>query len=268
MEAITQAHPEIRLEHKTFKTTGDQILDRKLDEIGGKGLFVKELDIALRERKIDLAVHSLKDMPMETPEDLPILAYSKREDARDAMVFAQERGAQMVIGCSSARRTVQLQKMLPDAQIKSVRGNIHTRLAKLDAGEYSALVLASAGLKRMGLTERINIIFEPHEMIPAAGQGILSVQGRAGEDYAFLDCVNDLDAEVCARAERAFVAKLDGGCSAPIAAYARREGDLLYLTGMYVDGQGNTATGEDCADAAAPEALGVALARRLKEECK
>lgn len=270
MEIIAAEHPGIELEIRTFKTTGDRILDRRLDEVGGKGLFVKELDAALRDKKIDIAVHSLKDMPMETPADLPIVAFSKREDARDAIVFPQKTDrALRVIGCSSARRALQLKEMLPDAEIKPVRGNIHTRLEKLDRGEYTALVLASAGLRRMGLEGRIGRLFAETEMIPAAGQGILAVQGRAGEDYGFVSCVNDEDAERCARAERAFVRALGGGCTEPIAAFAKAEGSRLLLRGLYYDEEKRLKRVDSIEglkeDA---EALGCELAARIKRECE
>lgn len=270
MEIIAAEHPGIELEIRTFKTTGDRILDRRLDEVGGKGLFVKELDAALRDKKIDIAVHSLKDMPMETPADLPIVAFSKREDARDAIVFPQKTDrALRVIGCSSARRALQLKEMLPDSEIKPVRGNIHTRLEKLDRGEYTALVLASAGLRRMGLEGRIGRLFAETEMIPAAGQGILAVQGRAGEDYGFVSCVNDEDAASCARAERAFVRALGGGCTEPIAAFAKAEGSRLLLRGLYYDEETRVKRVDSIEglkkDA---EALGCELAARIKRECE
>lgn len=186
---IQKKLPDTQVELLTMKTTGDKILDRTLDQVGGKGLFVKELDRALLSGRSDLSVHSLKDMPMEVDERLPLLAFSSREDERDALVLPQgvaELDIQKPIGCSSLRRTLQLKKLYPQMEFKSIRGNVQTRLAKLDAGEYSALVLAAAGLKRLGLEERISRYFTPEEVIPAAGQGILAVQGRAGEDYSYL----------------------------------------------------------------------------------
>lgn len=269
MDLIRQAHPEIELELITMKTTGDLILDRSLDQVGGKGLFVKELDQALRDGRIDIAVHSLKDMPMETPEDLPLLAFSKREDPRDVLVLPKEENGSKPIGSSSARRNLQLKKLYPDQPTAGVRGNVLTRLSKLDRGEYGALVLAGAGLKRLGLEDRICRIFEPWEMIPAAGQGIMVVQGRAGENYDYLDCVNDETAETEALTERAFVRALDGGCSSPIAAFAQAEADGVKLIGLYYkEAEGDYITGEISGSRRDGEALGRQLALQLKSEGK
>ena len=288
MNLIRKAHPELELELVTMKTTGDLILDRSLDKVGGKGLFVKELDRALRDGKIDIAVHSLKDMPMETPEDLPLLAFSKREDPRDVLVLSKEdsnaldgargsgglRGAEDInlrlsgekpIGSSSARRNLQLKMLYPDVPTEGVRGNVLTRLSKLDRGDYCALVLAYAGLKRLGLENRISRVFDPSEMIPAAGQGIIVVQGRSGENYDFLDSVNDIDSEEEALAERAFVRELDGGCSSPIAAFAKTDTDTIKLSGLYyIEEENRWITGEISGVRADGEALGIELAQRLK----
>ena len=187
---IVCKHPETDVEILTMKTTGDKILDRTLDKIGGKGLFVKELDRALLEGRSQLSVHSLKDMPMEISEELPILAFSRREDARDVLVLPE--GCHTLdpskpIGCSSLRRKLQLKEIYPDMNVKSIRGNLQTRLEKLDNGDYAGLVLAAAGLKRLGLEKRISRYFDTEEMVPAAGQGILAVQGRKGLDYEYLE---------------------------------------------------------------------------------
>ncbi len=220
-----------------MKTTGDQILDRTLDKIGGKGLFVKELDRALLDRRSDVSVHSLKDVPMEVSKNLPLLGFSRREDARDVLVLpegADSLNPKLPLGCSSARRTIQLRNLFPEMEVKSIRGNVLTRLKKLDQGEYSGLILASAGLKRLGLTHRISRYFSTEELLPAAGQGMLAVQGRRGEDYSYLEGFYDKDSMWCALAERSFVRKLDGGCSSPIAAYAIIDpGNILKLTGLY-----------------------------------
>lgn len=270
MDLIRRAHPEIELELVTMKTTGDMILDRNLDQVGGKGLFVKELDQALRDGRIDVAVHSLKDMPMEAPEDLPLLAFSKREDPRDVLVLpegADGMDPEKPIGSSSARRNLQLKRLYGGMTASSVRGNVLTRLSKLDRGDYSALVLAYAGLKRLGLEGRISRVFDPSEMIPAAGQGIMAVQGRAGENYDYLDCVNDKNAETEALTERAFVRALDGGCSSPIAAFAKAEGGEVKLTGLYyIEAEDDYITGEIAGRREDGEALGRKLARQLKAE--
>ena len=267
--ALRAADNTLETELITMKTTGDMILDRPLDRIGGKGLFVKELDIALLDERVDLTVHSLKDMPMEQDARLPIAAYSKRADPRDVLILPLGQTSldpEKPIGCSSKRRTLQLQKLYPQMRVEGVRGNLQTRLAKLDSGQYAALVLAHAGISRLGLEERISRVFSAEEIIPAAGQGILAVQCRAGELQPLLAAVDDSEARCCALAERAFVRTLDGGCSSPVAAYAHLSGATLHLTGL-------------CDDPAAPfgyrtdsivgegdqaELLGLRLAARMK----
>ncbi len=223
----------------TMKTQGDMILDRTLDKAGGKGLFVKELDEALASGRVDLTVHSLKDVPSELSKGLPLLAYTVREDPRDVMLFPEGGWDKTKpVGCSSARRRIQLQMLFPEIYVKPVRGNIITRLRKLDEGEYGALVLAAAGLHRLGLPNRISRYFTPEEIIPAAGQGILAVQGREGEYPDEAAKLDDPDSHVCADAERAFVSTLGGGCFAPVAAYAETQGELICLRGMYATGDG------------------------------
>jgi len=254
----------------TRKTTGDKILDRRLDEVGGKGLFVKELDLALRAGETDVSVHSAKDLPAELPDDLPILGFSRREDPRDTLVLPRGRATweqTLPVGCASRRRALQLGALYPELRFETVRGNVLTRLQKLDAGPYGALVLAAAGLKRLGLDGRVSRYFSPEEMIPAAGQGVLCVQGRAGEDYGFLAPFFDESAGLEVRAERAFIRALDGGCSSPIAAFAVRGGAVLTLRGLYYsETRSLFRTGTLSGPAGEPETLGLALARRLKQE--
>ncbi len=236
IHAVTKYHPEIQFELVTMKTTGDIILNQTLDKIGGKGLFVKELDMALAEGRIDCCVHSLKDMPMDENPEFPITALPKRGDPRDVLVLPQMQHFENItaqIGSSSFRRQIQLKKLFPSCHCLPVRGNIITRLQKLDCGEFSSLVLAGAGLQRVGLSERISRYFSTDEMIPAAGQGILAVQSRKNEDVSFLSCIHNKESEYAALAERAFVRTLDGGCSSPIAAYAQIHGTELKLTGLY-----------------------------------
>ena len=238
IEFLRGAHPGADVSLATFKTTGDKILDRRLDQIGGKGLFVKELDAALRAGECDYTVHSCKDLPMEIPDDLPLVCFSVREDPRDVLVFpegASEPDFTRPIGTSSRRREVQLRALLPQATFESVRGNLQTRLRKLDEGGYGALVLAAAGLKRMGLAERIGRYLEPEEVIPSAGQGVLAIQGRVDAVPALFDGFADADVAVAVEAERAFVTRLDGGCSSPIAAHARFKDGCLELRGLYYD---------------------------------
>lgn len=269
MAALREAHPEIELELVTMKTTGDRILDRTLEKIGGKGLFVKELDAALREGRVDLTVHSCKDLPMELPEDLPIAAFLRREDPRDALVLplgASVWNRSRPTGSASPRRRLQLEGLFPDVEVRPVRGNVPTRLHKLDSGEFGALVLAAAGLKRLGLEERVCRYFEPEELLPAAGQGILAVQCRSDMDMSVLDCLRDQTAEACARAERAFVAELGGGCSSPLTAYAAVCGDTLTITGLYADKYAHVRKDTASGPAADGRALAVQLAKRLRED--
>lgn len=252
-------------------TTGDKILSKKLDEIGQKGLFVKELDSALMEEITDLSVHSLKDMPMEIPKELPIIGVSGREDARDVLVLPEgvrEYDYRGPIGCSSNRRILQLNELYPRVRIKTVRGNVLTRLNKLDSGEYGALVLAAAGLKRLGLGGRISRYFSVEEMVPAAGQGILGIQGRADRSYGFLQGFFDPEAMDCARCERAYMTEMNGGCSLPMGVYAEiLDEKRMKALGLYYDEASNAShrmcmTGER----SDPEALGIELARKIKEQ--
>ena len=248
MDAIRAAHPEVGLELVTMKTTGDKILDRTLDKVGGKGLFVKELDAALLDGRVDLTVHSCKDLPMEEDPRIPLAGFSRREDPRDVLVLpqgAEELDPSRPIGCASARRAVQLRALFPGVAVAPVRGNVITRLRKLE--------------------ERITRYFTVEELLPAAGQGILALQTRAGEELSCLDGVLDADGTDCARTERAFVRALDGGCSAPTAAHARLEGDTVTIDGLYVTDAGEVRRGRLSGPRAQGEALGEALARRLKE---
>ena len=272
MELIAAAEPEAELELVTMKTTGDKILDKTLDKIGGKGLFVRELDQALRDGRADFTVHSLKDMPMQVPEDLPLAAFSSREDPRDVLVLPEgvtELDVSKPIGCSSRRRQLQLKLLFPDMDIQPVRGNVQTRLAKLEAGQFSALVLAAAGLKRLGLEGRISRYFTTEEILPAAGQGILVVQTRRGMDTQCLRLVQDEKTACCAKAERAFVRALDG-CSSPVAAHAVVEGEKLTLTGFYVsEDERIQRKGSISGGVTEAATLGSTLARILKEgECQ
>lgn len=252
-------------------TTGDRLLTKPLDQIGTKGAFVRELDMALRDGSTDLSVHSLKDMPMDIDRDLPIIGYSRREDARDVLVLPEgvkEYSYGLPIGCSSSRRSLQLRELYPGANVRPVRGNVPTRLEKLDCGEYGALVLAAAGLIRLGLAHRISRYFSVDEMIPAAGQGIICVQGRAGEDYGFLEGFFDREAGICARAERAFMSYLNGGCSLPVGVYADICGEgRMRIRGLYYNGDSGVYK-KKCVigDTDKPEELGITLAKALKEE--
>ena len=223
-------------------TRGDQILDRTLSKVGGKGLFVKELEVALEEGRADLAVHSLKDVPMDLPEGFTLACVMEREDPRDALVSTQyaslaELPQGAVVGTSSLRRVVLLQALRPDLRIEPLRGNLDTRLRKLDEGGYDAIVLAAAGLKRLGLGGRIRQVFEPADMLPAAGQGALAVEVRAGRgdvDAALRPLVHQVS-WLCVAAERAVSRAMGGSCSMPLAAHARIDGEYLHLRAAWGD---------------------------------
>lgn len=260
-------------------TKGDVILDRPLDKIGGKGLFIKELEQSMSSGGSDLAVHSLKDMPMEINSELPIIGFSGREDPRDVLVLPKgqtEPDKSKPIGCSGIRRTIQAKRLFPDMEFACIRGNVDTRLRKLDEGQYSALILAAAGLKRMGLAERISRYFDVDEIVPSAGQGTLAVQGIAGRDYSFLDGFFDNSARVASLCERAFVRKLGGDCTQPIAAYAAFFDDCIHVTGMYGEDEDKYVTmsiksgkiGLEDLDAADKKAedLGTKLAADIREK--
>lgn len=267
IDAVRAYDETIETELLTMKTTGDMILDKTLDQIGGKGLFVKELDKALLEERADLTVHSLKDMPMEVSEKLPLLAFSKREDPRDVLILRaglSELPENPVIGCSSKRRTLQVKKLYPGADVKPIRGNVQTRLRKLDEGSYDAVILAYAGIKRLGLTQRVSKLFSIEEILPAACQGILAVQGRAGYEVPFLKDFDDEEARLAAIAERSYVRTLDGGCSSPVAAYATICGDEITIRGYYVDEDENQFIDEIKGNKTEGEELGKTLALKMK----
>jgi hydroxymethylbilane synthase len=223
-------------------TTGDQILDVALSKVGGKGLFVKELEVALEEGRADLAVHSLKDVPMELPEGFDLACVMEREDPRDALVsnrFANlsELPQGAVVGTSSLRRVVLLRALRPDLKIEPLRGNLDTRLRKLDDGQYDAIVLAAAGLKRLGLGARIRQVFEPSEMLPAAGQGALGIEVRTERPdvAAALAPLVHQTTWLCVAAERAVSRAMGGSCSMPLAAYATFDGEYLQLSAAWGD---------------------------------
>ncbi len=223
-------------------TLGDQILDKTLSKVGGKGLFVKELETALMDGRADLAVHSLKDVPMELPEGFALAAVLEREDPRDAFVsnhFASlaELSQGAVVGTSSLRRAVLIKALRPDLQIEPLRGNLDTRLGKLDAGNYAAIVLAAAGLKRLGLANRIRAVFETEHMLPAAAQGALGLEIRADRSdlLALLAPMIHQPTMLAAYAERAVSRAMGGSCSMPLAAHATLIGDEMYLRAAFGD---------------------------------
>ncbi|AVH15279.1 hydroxymethylbilane synthase [Acinetobacter indicus] len=239
-------HAGLNVELVTFVTQGDKILDTPLAKIGGKGLFVKELEAALLDGRADLAVHSMKDVPMALPEGLSLAVICEREDPLDAFVSNTYASFQDLpqgakVGTSSLRRKCQILKARPDLEIIDLRGNVGTRLSKLDAGQYDAIILASAGLKRLGLSERIRHTLTPEVSLPAVGQGALGLECRTN-DQAVLELILPLmddETNVCVRAERAFNAYLEGGCQVPIAGYATLKDGQLSMEGRVgsVDGQ-------------------------------
>jgi len=241
IDGIKRYNPSVEIELITMKTSGDTVSDRRFKAEGGKGLFVKELEQALLEGRIDIAVHSYKDVPARVDARAPIVAVSAREDARDALVLppgADKPDPAGPIGCSGLRRQLQAAELFPGADIRPIRGNVLTRLAKLDGGEYSALILAVAGLKRLGLEARANRVFGPDEILPAACQGVLAVQALRGFDVSVLSALHDAAAWDTSTAERAFTSALNADCSSPIAAYGTLEADILTLKCFFRDENG------------------------------
>lgn len=257
-------------------TRGDQILDRSLSKVGGKGLFVKELELALEEGRADLAVHSLKDVPMDLPAGFALACVMEREDPRDAFVSNRfgalaelPQGAK--VGTSSLRRVVLLQARRPDLAIEPLRGNLDTRLRKLDEGQFDAIVLAAAGLKRLGLAERIRQVFDPADMLPAAGQGALGIEVRSDRQdlVAALQPLAHQGTWLAVAAERAVSRAMGGSCSMPLAAHAHFEGEYLQLNAAWGDPQRPGAlvqarSAAVAADLGQAAALGEAVASKLR----
>jgi hydroxymethylbilane synthase len=268
---LRRAWPRIEVELVPIRTSGDRLATAHLAEVGGKGLFVQEIDDALREGRVDLAVHSLKDLPGERPRDLVLAAFPRREDPRDVLVGATPTSMDVLptgarVGTSSLRRSVQLLARRPDVAAMPIRGNVDTRLRKLRQGEYDALLLAAAGLRRLGLLDATATLLEPDEMLPAVGQGTLGVETRAddGEILALAEPLTDRETRTATLAERAFLEAVGGTCTTPLAAYARRAGNRLRLDAFVAtpDGARVMRDGE-VGDPEAPEALGRRLAARL-----
>lgn len=270
-QRLQQQYPDLTVELVTFVTQGDKILDTPLAKIGGKGLFVKELENALLDGRADLAVHSMKDVPMQLPEGLSLAVICQRENPFDAFVsnhfahFADlPQGAK--VGTSSLRRRCQILAKRPDLNVIDLRGNVGTRLAKLDAGEYDAIILASAGLIRLGLQDRIKEVLEPKLSLPAVGQGALGLECRSDDERvkAYISFLNDDATAVCVRAERAFNRYLEGGCQVPIAAFAQLQDQTLHIEGRVGQPDGQqllVATQQGASDQA--ETLGIMLAQQL-----
>lgn len=264
-------HPGLEVELLGMTTQGDQILDSPLSRIGGKGLFVKELEVAMEEGRADLAVHSIKDVPMDLPDGFELTAISQREDPRDAFVSnhyaslsALPDGAK--VGTSSLRRHAQLRAHFPRLNIDTLRGNVNTRLRKLDEGQYDAIILAAAGLKRLGFQDRIRTEIPPEESLPAVGQGALGIEIRSGRPdlAALLAPLNDPETAACVRAEREMSRRLQGGCQAPIGGFAQMRDGRIHLRAFVADLEGirfyRTETSGGMDD---PEAVGLAAAQDL-----
>ncbi|AKX50810.1 hydroxymethylbilane synthase [Thiopseudomonas alkaliphila] len=236
---LEKAHPNLKVSLVPMVSRGDQLLDSPLAKIGGKGLFVKELELALLEDRADIAVHSMKDVPMHFPEGLGLFCICEREDPRDAFVSnnfssLDELPQGSIVGTSSLRRQAQLLKLRPDLTINFLRGNVNTRLAKLDAGEYDAIILAAAGLLRLGFAERIRSYLSVEDSLPAGGQGAVGIECRVDDHelHQLLAVLHDPDTADRVTAERALNTHLNGGCQVPIACYAVLEQDQLWLRGM------------------------------------
>jgi hydroxymethylbilane synthase len=263
--------PTAAIEIIIIKTSGDQFSATPANQIGGKGIFIKEIEEALLDGRVDLAVHSMKDVPTDLGADLEIAAVTRREDPRDCLIGrvggtleSLPHGAR--VGTGSIRRQSQLRHFRPDLDLRDLRGNVDTRLRKLDAGEYDAIVLAKAGLDRLGIGERITEIISPDVLLPAVGQGALGVEIMASRknEFPFLDALNDLDTMIGVRAERALLAALEGGCQVPLGAWGRIEREQLVLEACVLSADGSEHLRRRATGAVnSPEALGRSLARDL-----
>ena len=243
---IQKKYPQITVELEHIKTKGDKILDSPLAKIGGKGLFVKELEVSMLDGETDIAVHSLKDVPTELPEGLEISVITKRETPWDAFVSNtyrtfDELPEKAVVGTSSLRRIAQLQKKRPDLEFKTLRGNVNTRLSKLDEGQYDAIILAAAGLIRLGLEDRITEMLSFDLSIPAIGQGVVCIESRVDDKdvLGVIEHLKDKETAITVEAERALLKRLNGGCQVPLAGHAVVNDNQLTLTGMLADPDGS-----------------------------
>jgi len=270
---LKRAHPDLAVEVLGMSTQGDKILDTPLAKIGGKGLFVKELEQAMLEGRADIAVHSMKDVPVELPEALHLPIIMQREDPRDAFVANEFKNFNdlpegATVGTSSLRRHCQLSEARPDLVITPLRGNVNTRLRKLDEGQYAAIILASAGLIRLGLEERITARIGPEQSLPAIGQGAVGIECRAddAEINSLLTPLHHMDTACCVSAERAMNQRLNGGCQVPIAGYAMLEFGNIWLRGLVGEPDGSRIIrGEVEGIPSEAEEMGVGLAERLLE---
>jgi hydroxymethylbilane synthase len=271
-QRLRELHAGLAVELLPMTTRGDQLLDRRLDEVGGKGLFVKELEIAMSEGRADFAVHSMKDVPAELPEGFVLAAITAREDPRDAFVSGRyaslaEMPAGASVGTSSLRRAAQLMERHPLLRVLVLRGNVDTRLAKLDRGEYDAIVLAAAGLARLGLTRRIRAHLSAEQSLPAPGQGALGIECRADapEVHSLLAPLADRTSELCVRAERAVSRALGGSCTVPLGAYGEVCDGEISLRALVASADGRQVV-RAAAQGTDPEAVGAAAAADLRSQ--
>ncbi|WP_336289785.1 hydroxymethylbilane synthase [Aeromonas dhakensis] len=270
-DRLEALYPELQVELVPMSTQGDKILDTPLAKVGGKGLFVKELETAMLEGRADIAVHSMKDVPVEFPEGLGLHTICEREDPRDAFVSnsftaIDELPQGAVVGTSSLRRQCQLRAARPDLVIRDLRGNVNTRLAKLDAGEYDAIILAAAGLKRLEMAHRITAFIEPEQSLPANGQGAVGIECRLDDHelHALLAPLEHPETRIRVLTERAMNRALQGGCQVPIGAYALVEGEEVWLRGLVGSPDGSRVIRDEIRGPLADgEALGHTLAQRL-----
>lgn len=270
-DRLEALHPDLQVELVPMSTQGDKILDTPLAKVGGKGLFVKELETAMLEGRADIAVHSMKDVPVEFPDGLGLHTICEREDPRDAFVsnhFNQidELPQGAVVGTSSLRRQCQLRAARPDLVIRDLRGNVNTRLAKLDAGEYDAIILAAAGLKRLEMVHRIAAFIEPEQSLPANGQGAVGIECRLDDHelHALLAPLEHPETRIRVLTERAMNRALQGGCQVPIGAYALVQGEEVWLRGLVGSPDGSRVIRDEIRGPLAEgEALGHTLAQRL-----
>ncbi|WP_434357579.1 hydroxymethylbilane synthase [Parasalinivibrio latis] len=273
-DALESAHPGLVVELVPMVTKGDIILDTPLAKVGGKGLFVKELEAAMLDGRADLAVHSMKDVPVEFPEGLGLVTICEREDPRDAFVSNKyktldELPEGSVVGTSSLRRQCQLMALRPDLEIKSLRGNVGTRLSKLDNGDYDAIVLASAGLKRLKLEDRIASLLEPEVSLPAVGQGAVGIECRLDDlrVRTLLEPLSDANTTIRVQCERAMNTRLEGGCQVPIGSYSEIQGDKIWLRALVGEPDGSKIVrGEVTGPIEKAEELGTGLAEQLLAE--
>jgi hydroxymethylbilane synthase len=276
---LQRHYPDLTIEERIISTKGDRILDVALSAVGDKGLFVKEIEVALQEKEIDIAVHSGKDLPSETPDGLALVCFPERVDPRDVVILPQGKplpsagddplsvlphGA--TLGTSSLRRACQMRALRPDLNIVDVRGNVDTRLNKLDDGQFDAIMLAAAGLERLGLSNRASVPLPSDMLLPAVSQGALIIESRADDENAItlLNVLNHEPSRYAVLAERAFLHRLEGGCQVPIAAYAQVTQDTIHLRGLVGSLDGTTIVkGERSGSINDPASIGVQLAEEL-----